>query len=132
MSYLQDDCTAFVPAMGEVCAMPGADRRWVHDKGDHSQCMPEGCYGHEYQPPVEVPLTERPTVSYINVRPSDEGFANIAKAFIDSVLHDVPKARKQAVRDQLHQTLTIVGYLAQHNRADLAADVIAYVDASRE
>jgi hypothetical protein len=66
-----------------------------------------------------------PVEDWVNIEPSDEGYANIAITFLQSTLqYDVFAHRQQAVRELVGQALTIVAYLVQRDRPDLAKRVI--------
>jgi hypothetical protein len=75
-----------------------------------------------------VPEATEPIVDSIDITPRDEGYVQIAKTSVSSVLLDVRYNRQQPVREQLGQVLTVVGYLAQHGRPDLAKQVIDFVE----
>jgi hypothetical protein len=48
----------------------------------------------------------------IDLTPTPEGFANMAKALLASVIGDVPALRRAGAKAQLDSVLEIVAYLA--------------------
>ena len=48
----------------------------------------------------------------INLKPTDEGYANIARTFIDSILSDVTERRRDDARAIMDSLIQCVAYLA--------------------
>ncbi len=63
---------------------------------------------------------------YIDMTPTDEGYANIAMVFADSILRDVKAARRSDSAALLDSLVEIAVYLGQKDPA-LVARLRAYI-----
>ena len=60
---------------------------------------------------------------FIDITPTDEGYAATARLFVEQIMKDVRKGRQASDREIMISVIEIVAYLGRKNRGDLIAKV---------
>jgi hypothetical protein len=69
--------------------------------------------------------TELVEDGFINIRPTEQGYANVASLFAEQIMQDVRKGRQASDRELLVSVIQIAAYLGQRNEGALLAQIEA-------